>query len=121
MTFVITKKGRARTSESYRGSTWDMAGIRHLYKAQYQKRDMAESLAVTLSMNNPVGFEVHDAPTEFRKDDLIKALQAIDGNPKIIMQDMHGYPHGVTVEPIRHDDWTNYRQSDTYVVVCTDD
>lgn len=60
MAYVITKRPRLPRKESYAGSTWDVAGIRFLYKKEYVYIQDAVFLACILSQYNPVGFEVDD-------------------------------------------------------------
>lgn len=56
--YVIYKNRRIPTAVSYNGSTWDEAGIRQHYQAQYESKAWAEILAESLSKCNPVGFSV---------------------------------------------------------------
>lgn len=58
MPYVIHKKSRTPSDESYSGSTWDRAGIRHLRRPVYYDKQEAQRHAKELTKYNPVGFGV---------------------------------------------------------------
>lgn len=60
MKYVIHKNSRLPNKKSYSGPTWDKAGIRHLYKEQYDNKKEAIRCASCLVIFNPVGFKVSE-------------------------------------------------------------
>jgi hypothetical protein len=59
MKYVIHKKTRMPSYESYSGPTWDsVPGLRNEWRNVYYDKKEAERLAGLLSQHNPVGFEV---------------------------------------------------------------
>jgi hypothetical protein len=58
--YVITKNSRIPRAYSYSGPTWDAAGIRMIYKPQYESKVVAEEVAKRLSEFNPIGFSVQE-------------------------------------------------------------
>jgi len=56
--YTIYKNSRIPREQSYNGSTWDKAGMRHAYKEMYDTREEAQDLADILSQVNAVGFSV---------------------------------------------------------------
>ena len=42
--YVIYKNSRIPTTVSYNGPTWDQAGIRYYYKAQYESKVAADAM-----------------------------------------------------------------------------
>ena len=58
--YVIYKNSRVPTYVSYSGPTWDQAGIRIIYKPQYESKVVADEVAKRLSEFNPIGFSVQE-------------------------------------------------------------
>lgn len=56
--WIIHKNTRLPTKISYGGPTWDLAGIRDLYKECYDNESEARQIAAILSVCNPIGFSV---------------------------------------------------------------
>lgn len=56
--YVIYKSTRLPTDISYSGPTWDSAGIRHRYRAQYDNLNLVEEIVKILNDYNPIGFKI---------------------------------------------------------------